>query len=236
MTGESLVASEERSTAAVEAKVHHPVIRLCKGLGKFFRKRRLARLERTFPATSYPEIIDVGGTFDFWKATHRQVTIVNPSVPVGNEGSVTSVGGNGTHLRFGDKSFPLAFSNSVIEHLHNYDEMKQFASELSRVGIALHCQTPNRWFFFDVHYMVFFLHWWPHLLRNYFVARYLTGWGWLVKPDREMVIGSASIVNLLSEREFKALFPDCTIQREKFLWMTKAFIAIRMDSTHGPKG
>jgi len=222
-----VIKSEERLRAAGEAKVHHPIFRLSKSFGKWFRKKRLTRFENAFPATSYGELIDVGGTFDFWKDTCRNVTIVNPGVPVCSEGSVTSVGGNGTCLPFADKSFRLAFSNSVIEHMHDYGEMKQFASELSRVGIELYCQTPNRRFFFDVHYLVFFLHWWPNLLRNYFVVRYLTGWGWWLKPDREMVKAWAGIVNLLSEREFRALFPDCTIQREKFLWMTKSFIAIR---------
>ncbi len=233
MTGESLVATkgEERVGAEGEAKAHHPVVRLSTALGNLFRKRRLARFESAFPTGSYSELIDVGGTFDFWKATRRNVTIVNPNVPACTEGTVTNVSGSGTRLPFADKSFPLAFSNSVIEHMHNYDEMKQFASELSRVGIALYCQTPNRWFFYDVHYLVLFLHWWPDLLRNYFVVRYLTGWGWVFKPDREMVEAWAGVVNLLSEREFQALFPDCTIQREKFLWMTKSFIAIRTGST-----
>lgn len=58
---------------------------------------------------------------------------------------------------------------------------------MSRVGQSLYCQTPNRWFFFDVHYFVLFLHWWPRLLRNYYVARYLTGWGWAFRPDRQAV-------------------------------------------------
>jgi methyltransferase family protein len=237
MTGESQVAikGEERVGAAGEAKVRHPLLRLSKGLGELFRKKRLAWFESTFPTASYRELIDVGGTFDFWKTTLRNVTIVNPNVPPCSEGRVTSIGGNGTRLPFPDKFFRLAFSNSAIEHMHNYDEMKQFASELSRVGIALYCQTPNRWFFFDVHYLVFFLHWLPNLLRNYFVVRYLTGWGWVLKPDREMVKAWAGVVNLLSEREFKALFPDCTIRHEKFLWMTKSFIAIRIDSTQDPK-
>jgi hypothetical protein len=66
-------------------------------------------------------------------------------------------------------------------------DMQEFAQEMSRVGQSLYCQTPNRWFFFDVHYFVLFLHWWPRLLRNYYVARYLTGWGWAFRPDRQAV-------------------------------------------------
>ena len=237
MMPESLTAaeSEERLYAAGVAKMDHPLFQLAKRIGQLFRKKRLARFETMFPVASYPELIDVGGTFEFWKNTLRSVTIVNPKVPACCNGRVTSIGGDGTQLPFPDKSFRLAFSNSVIEHMHNYEEMQKFANELSRVGDALYCQTPNRWFFFDVHYLVFFLHWWPRLLRNHFVVRYLTGWGWWLRPNREMVEAWADIVNLLSEREFKALFPDCTVQREKFLWMTKSFIAIRNNSTQNRK-
>jgi hypothetical protein len=37
----------------------------------------------------------------------------------------------------------------------------------------------------------------------------------------------ANHVHLLSEKEFRALFPDCAILRERFLGITKSFVAIR---------
>jgi hypothetical protein len=192
-----------------------------------FRRKRLAEFERRFPPTGYNGVIDVGGTFQFWEGTTRNVTIVNPAVPTSTVGTVTSLEGDGKHLPFPDKSFRLAFSNSVIEHMKSGEEQRQFARELSRVGVALYCQTPNRWFPVDVHYVCVFLHWWPKLLRNYYVARYLTGWGWTFKPDRKAVQEWAHVVNLLTEEEFTSMFPDCTIVREKFLGMTKSFIAVR---------
>jgi hypothetical protein len=223
------IKGEQRVGAVGAAKANNPFFRLSRRFSQMFRQKRLAEFEEMFPSRTYRELIDVGGTFEFWKGTLRSVTIVNPNVPTSSHGTVTSVCCSGTHLPFPDKSFHLAFSNSAIEHLHSREEMRDFAKELSRVGVGLYCQTPNRWFFFDIHYLVFFLHWWPNLLRKYFVVRYLTGWGWILRPDREMVQAWAGVVHLLSETEFGALFPDCVIRREKFLWMTKSFIAMRAE-------
>jgi hypothetical protein len=95
------------------------------------------------------------------------------------------------------------------------------------VGRGVYCQTPNRWFPFEVHYWCLFVHWFPRLLRNYFVVRYLTGWGWLVRPDRQRVAAYADLVNPLSHRDLQALFPDCKIEREKVLGLTKSLLAVR---------
>ena len=187
----------------------------------------MARFEKLFPQGSHFELIDVGGTVAFWEGTARRVTIINPALSGSNHATVTSVKGDGRYLPFRDKSFGLAFSNSAIEHLACKEDMRTFAEEMSRVGIGLYCQTPNRRFPFDVHYCVLFLHWCPRLLRNYYVARYLTGWGWTFKPDRRAVQEWADHVNLLTKQEFQAFFPTCSIEEERFLWIAKSFIAIR---------
>ncbi|MGA3049480.1 MAG: class I SAM-dependent methyltransferase [Terracidiphilus sp.] len=202
------------------------VLRICYKVGGIFRGKRLERFQQLFPISEYPELLDVGGTFSFWAGTSRKVTIVNPLAPPSQEGNVTSVPGDGRDLPFPDKAFGLVFSNSAIEHM-SHEDMRRFAAELSRVGVGLYCQTPNLWFPYDTHYIAFFFHWWPGMLRNYFVARYLTGWGWVYRPDRKAVEDWANAVQLMGEREFRSLFPDCVIEREKFLGMTKSFVAIR---------
>lgn len=202
------------------------LLRLCHFVGWSFRRKRLERFDELFPAGKYAEILDVGGTFSFWDGVDRKVTIVNPQVDPATRGNLKSVNGDGRALSFPEKSFPLVFSNSAIEHMSRED-MARFASELSRVGVGVYCQTPNKWFPYDTHYIAFFWHWWPRLLHNYYIARYLTGWGWAFRPDRKAVEDWANEVNLIGEKEFTALFPDCTIEREKFLGITKSFIAIR---------
>ena len=205
-------------------------------LSPWFRKKRMAQFELRFSADAYPEIIDVGGTFEFWEGTPRRVTIVNPWVPAERRGSVTSIEADGRQVPFPDGRFAMAFSNSVIEHMSCREDMAKFAQEVRRVGREVYCQTPNRWFPFDVHYLAFFWHWWPKTLRNYFVVRYLTGWGWVFRPDREAVLDWAQHVNLVGKKEFQALFPDCAIEEEKFLGMTKSFIAIRSLAPVGKPG
>jgi hypothetical protein len=198
--------------------------------GARFRTKRMAEFERRFPSEAYEEIIDIGGTFGFWEGSARKVTLVNPAVPASSQGTITSVSGDGTQVPFPDRSFSLAFSNSAIEHVPCRDDMRKFAEEMRRVGDGLYCQTPNRWFPFDVHYLCFLWHWWPGLLRNYYIVRYLTGFGWAFKPDRKAVQAWADHVHLLGKKDFQSLFPDCRIEHERFMGMTKSFIAVRLVS------
>jgi hypothetical protein len=218
----------DREHAGLKARAGLGValLELAQRIGWSFRRKRLQQFEKLFPETEYGDLLDVGGTFTFWEGTIRKVTIVNPLMQPGTVGNVACVPGDGRKLPFKDKSFSLVFSNSVIEHMSKSD-MKNFASELIRVGRAVYCQTPNRWFPYDTHYIAFFWHWWPRLLHNYFIARYLTGWGWVFKPDRKHVEEWANEVNLLGEKDLRSLFPDCRIEEERFLGMTKSFVVIR---------
>jgi hypothetical protein len=213
-----------KADEGIAGKIHVFIQRV----GWKFRKKRLEQFDQIFPENEFGELLDVGGTFAFWNANPRKVTIVNPAMPAGTVGNVTSIKGDGRTLPFPDKSFRLVFSNSAIEHMSKID-MQNFASELLRVGNAVYCQTPNRWFPYDCHYVAFLWHWWPALLHNYFLVRYLTGFGWVFRPTRKHVESWANEVHLLNEKEFRTLFPGCRIEKEKFLGMTKSFIAIRSE-------
>ena len=202
--------------------------RIYHALGRQFRRRRLERFEQTFSSSVYRRVIDVGGTKAFWSATTRDVLLVDLAFDdAQGTANVRTEIGDGRSLRHPDAMFDLAFSNSAIEHVGTRGDQCCFAAELRRVGRAVYCQTPNRWFPFEVHYWCMFVHWFPRLLRNYFVVRYLTGWGWLVRPDRQGVAAYADSVNLLSHCELQALFPDCRIERERFLCLTKSLMAVR---------
>jgi hypothetical protein len=197
-------------------------------IGRRFRARRLKQFEADFPAACYRNVIDVGGTPAFWGESERDLTLVN--IGFANQPSNPRIKlevGSGMHLQHSDNSFDLAFSNSTIEHLGTYANQKLFAAELRRVSGTVYCQTPNRWFPFEVHYWSLFLHWFPSLLDHYFVLRYLTGWGWLVRPSRKEALEYHAALNILTRSEFARLFPDCEIRTEKFLGMTKSFTAVR---------
>ena len=64
--------------------------------------------------------------------------------------------GDATDLSpFKDKSFDIVHSNSVIEHLYNFENQKKMASEIMRVGQKHIVQTPNKYFFLEPHLSYF---------------------------------------------------------------------------------
>jgi hypothetical protein len=155
----------------------------------------------------------------------QEITVLNLMPQTADHCRV--VVGDGRNTSFAEGSFDLAFSNSAIEHVGGPPDQAAFAAELRRIGKAVYCQTPNRWFPLEVHYLTLFLHWYPKLLRNYLMVRYFTAWGWLVRPDAAKVQAYADTVNLLDARQMREFFPDCEIRRERFLGLTKSLIAIR---------
>ncbi len=189
-----------------------------------FRSRRRKRFLALFPPDRVKSIIDLGGLVSHWDGEQRDITVLNLMPQESPHCKV--IVGDGRHTGLPDKGFALAYSNSAIEHVGKWEDQVAFASELKRVGKAVYCQTPNRWFPLEVHYLTFFWHWYPRLLRSYFIVRYLTGWGWLVRPDRRRVQEYADTVNLLTFSQMQTLFPGCSIQREKFLGLTKSLIAV----------
>lgn len=131
--------------------------------------------------------------------------------------NVTVAKGDGTRLQYGDREFPVVYSNSVIEHVPK--ELQQaFADEIRRVGERYFVQTPNRWFPVEPHYQTPFFHFLPVRARKW-LNRHLT-LGWREK-------GRWEDVNLLSARDLRRLFPDAVIHRERLLGLTKSLMAVR---------
>ena len=159
-----------------------------------------------------------------------QITILNlvdiDSLQSAAPANFTFVKGDGTALTYADNSFDVAYSNSVIEHLGTYENQARFAREICRVSRRIWVQTPARWFFVEPHLITPFIHylpknWQQKLLRNFSV------WGIITRPSPENVKDLLDEVRLLTYSEFRDLFRDCEIKREKFFFMTKSFIAMR---------
>jgi ubiquinone/menaquinone biosynthesis C-methylase UbiE len=200
-----------------------------------FRERRLRKLSQAFPPETCRNILDVGGSPSIWEMIDypADITIINLD-PVMLDGAAgnekrryTAVVGDARSLAYPDVSFDLVFSNSVIEHVGSSKDMEDFAREVRRVGKYYYCQTPNKWFPIEPHFGTLFLHWFPSILRNYFVFRYCTLAGLVNKPTRELAKVLLDDVNLLQEKDLKRLFPDAKIERERFLLFTKSFVAMR---------
>ena len=87
-------------------------------------------------------------------------------------------------------------------------------------------QTPNKWFFSDPHTVGAFVHWLPKRWQRKLI-RWCSFWGLVDRPSQAKVDALLEEINLLSEAQMRALFPDATILKERFLGMTKSIIAVR---------
>ena len=197
-----------------------------------FRRARMQAFAELFRPAPGTTILDVGGTPYNWAllGTPAHLTLVNLELPRGGVDSlppnVTVVIGDGTRLDFESESFDVAFSNSVIEHVGSWQAQQAFAAELRRVGRGLWVQTPARGFPVEPHLMGVFIHWLPRSWQRRLV-RWTTGWGWLVRPSQARIDALLDELRLLDHDEMQQLFPDCEIRRERFLGLTKAYVAVR---------
>lgn len=129
--------------------------------GSRMRKRRaqplLSLILDVFKEKGKVEIIDIGGTRIYWniipmdllRAQNVKITIVNiPGSGVSIDDPIFSfVEGDGRNLsNFSDHAFDIAHSNSVLEHVGNFEDMRRFAGEIARVGKKYFVQTPSFWF------------------------------------------------------------------------------------------
>jgi len=203
---------------------------------RFFRRRRLRNFRALFPPSQHWRVLDVGGTPAIWELIDYPAEITLVNITDGNfqrleqssRRTFIPVVGDGRHLSFPDKSFDLAFANSVIEHVGGQTDAAAFAREMQRVGKTLYCQTPNKWFFVEPHLGTVFLHWFPALLRNYYVVRFCTMWGLMNKPNRREASDVVSEIRLLTKSELRSLFPQAEIRTERFLFVfPKSYIALQ---------
>ncbi len=101
---------------------------------------------------------------------------------------VSAVRADGRLLPFGDGEFDIAFSNAVVEHVGGREDQRAFVHEVCRVARGTFVTTPNCWFPIEVHTLLPVVHWLP---RRY----------------GRRLVPSLREIELLSPREFRALFP-----------------------------
>ena len=177
-------------------------------------------------------ILDVGGTIDFWE--HRgwagrpdvQIFSLNLVAEEQRHENIKPLTGDATNLaQFGDASFDIAFSNSVIEHLFTFEKQQRMASDIQRIGKAFWVQTPNFWFPMEPHFHVPGWQWMPLGLRASILRRWRCGWMGPC-PDPLQARAQVEEVRLLKKRELIALFPGATLIPERFYGLVKSWIMI----------
>jgi SAM-dependent methyltransferase len=208
-------------------------------ISPLFRRRRMQACAATLALTSDDRILDIGGNSWNWEMlgdAGLDVTMVDiapytirPEVAA-RFPRLRQVQGDATALPFAAGDFTVVFSNSVIEHLHTWENQQKFASEALRVaGPAgrLWIQTPARCFFAEPHFLTIGLHWLPKSWQRP-LLRWFSLWGLLNRPDPAKIQAWLDEIRLLNEPEMRRLFPGCTLRKEKFLGLwTKSYIVLR---------
>lgn len=194
---------------------------------RFTRPRRMRRFAQAIQLGD-ETILDVGGTPAYWSYLEARSRIIllnrrSASVPAPR---FTVVQADGCALPFADRSVPIVFSNSVIEHVGDDAAQSAFAAELRRVGNKLWVQTPAWIFPVEPHFIGLFVHWLPVAWRKR-VVRWATVWGWVSRVTQEQADSLVDEIRLLTYADMQRLFPDCEILVERFCFWPKAYIAVR---------
>ena len=200
-------------------------------LASSFRSKRLNLFKGFVAGLPKPvKILDIGGTPEFWKhagldAADVEITLLNLALVETDLPNVVSIAGDATDLSsFADKTFDIAFSNSVIEHLFSFQNQQKMAQEAQRVSTYHFIQTPNYWFPIEPHWVFPCFQFLPKLFRI-FLTRYFN-LGHLKRSEywaaaRQQV----EEIQLLSRAEMARLFPESKIWEEKLLIFSKSFVA-----------
>jgi SAM-dependent methyltransferase len=194
------------------------------------RKRRHAFLLRILHAFEQPpEILDVGGTVDYWLKMKLPKTSANRLVLLNTfEQRVCepfeSVVGDGRDLScYSTDEFDLVFSNSVIGHVGDFSDQMKMASEVRRVGKHFFLQAPNHGFPLDWRTLVPLFHFLSPPLQTWCFEHFAVGRYHRANSAEEAMSWATRIRNI-RRTELPRLFPNATVVNERVLGLTKSFI------------
>jgi hypothetical protein len=197
------------------------------------RARRFAFFRRLLSCVPRPvTILDVGGTSAaFWKTlvyADDGVKVVLLNVrreAIDDDPRFDSLIGDARDLSaFGNGSIDVVFSNSVIEHVGDFDDQRKMATEVRRVAKRYFVQTPNVLFPIEPHFLVPGFQFMPLELRAFLLTQSRLGWV-PRERDRRLAREIVGSVRLLTAGEMRTLFPEAAVYRERFLGMTKSIVA-----------
>lgn len=201
----------------------------------------LAMIESIHQKNGSVEIIDIGGTEEYWRIIPRQllldhnvsITIVNlpKYVMPADHDLFKFIGADACNLSpIADQSFDIAHSNSVLEHVGDWNRMIRFAEEIRRVSNLYFVQTPNYWFPIEPHSMMPFFNWLPKPIRLSLVQHYRLG-NYVQAKTLDEAVRIVEGTSLLNKPMFQALFWDADILTERYFFLPKSFIAVKTEQT-----
>ncbi len=215
-------------------------------LGSRFRRKRIGPLLQMIAEVAGKRgrcsIIDVGGTRKYWSIVptgffhEHGVSILITNIAentgpdrqpdAGDDDVFSYAHADACNLPYPDKSFDILHSNSVIEHVGDWDSQLRFSREAARVASAYFIQTPNYWFPWEPHFGTLGFQFLPMPLQVSLLMARKRGFRQQAATV-DAAIRSIQSCQLLDERRFKALFAEAELVRERFFGLTKSLMAIR---------
>jgi len=130
--------------------------------------------------------------------------------------------GDARQIPWPDKYFDIVWSNAVIEHVGRFEDQKQMAREIMRVGQSWFVTTPNRWYPYEFHLRLPLVTWLPW--HGYAQCGRLVGYDH-VRQKYAWGAGS-EYIRLLSATELARCFPGSRIIKQRVTFMPETLIAI----------
>ena len=202
-----------------------------KSLANKLRKNRFSNFRKRLNTLNKPiSILDIGGTVNYWEQMNftgsdtLKIFLLNRYLQKTDHPNIIALKGDALDLsQFNDKSFDIAFSNSVIEHVGTFKNQKKMVSEMRRVAKNIYIQTPNYYFPIEPHFLFPFFQFLPIRIKVFLIQHVKLGWYSKIR-DKEKATQLAKSVDLMTFSDLKGLFPNGKIDRERFLGLTKSFV------------
>ncbi len=175
-------------------------------------------------------LLDIGGSNYYWehfkKFLDKRIKLflinIERDAMVGYPGIV----GDARNLAFlKSSSVDLILSNSLIEHLGGYEEQKQFAKEIQRVGRFYFLQTPAFLFPLEPHFLFPFFHWLPKSVRLFLATRFSLGW-YQKAADINEAKKMVEEIRIMKKKELRKIFPNANILTEYWGIFPKSYMVI----------
>lgn len=208
------------------------LIKILEQVAKALRRDRFFLFNSLISTLPRPvNVLDVGGRQKFWEDMNFteeadiNLTILNLEKVEVNKPNFKSIVGDARKIPdLKNQEFDVVFSNSVIEHVGDYQQQSQMVEEIKRLGKRYFIQTPNYFFPLEPHFLFPCFQFFPLYLKVFILLNFGAGWYKKVE-NRQEAVEIANSITLLTEEKVKSLFPEATIYKEKLFGLTKSFIA-----------
>jgi hypothetical protein len=194
------------------------------------RDRQLLFVELLSQVERPLTILDVGGSYDYWRQTdvaalgNVRIVLLNLFPQDEYPSPFSAEVGDARDLsRYADQEFDVVFSNSVLGHVGGFADQMRMASEIRRVGIRYFVQTPNHGFLIDWRTLVPCFHFLPVAIQAWCFRHFSVGTYRRV-TDHTASLELASRIRNIRKGELSLLFPESTVVFEQYSGMTKSFM------------